>query len=123
MKRRTKATKKLYRDLFDNPSLMFGNCEVLLFPNGADEIWIRDKLGRGVTIRAGVGKVGLGITFFRFSFTKDPQVRVTDKDHDQILSTEAREVSLTFYDDTERARQFSDWYDGKAEYPEEMEIS
>lgn len=60
MKRR--RTKKAYTDLYDDPTSLFKGCEVLLFPNGENEIWIRSQdRRRSFKITAGDGPAGLMI--------------------------------------------------------------
>lgn len=121
--RRTKRTKKLYRDLFDNPSAMFGEgVEVILFPNGENEIWIKNKAGHGFRVKAGIGKAGFSVTVRDFvgSARGDYSVaRVSDSKYDGTTIKDAREVSFTKYNQTDHALAFSNWYDGNGPYPEE----
>ncbi len=60
---RRKRTKVSYSRLYDSPTNLFGGtCEVILFPNGEPEIWIRSTDGmRSFKITASDGPAGLAI--------------------------------------------------------------
>ena len=72
-----KRTKKAYADLYDNPAAIAeGSAQVILFPNGQKEIFIRTADDRqGFRLTVGQGPAGLSITLSPFTFS--PPLSVT----------------------------------------------
>ena len=103
---------------------MFGeDTEVILFPNGESEIWIKNKAGHGFCIKAGVGKAGFSVTVRDFVGSAKGDysvVRVSNSEYDSTTVKDAREVSFVKYNHNDYAFAFSNWYDGNAPYPQEV---
>lgn len=61
-----RRTKAAYGRLHDDPTALFDSCEVILWPNGAPEIWIRSTDGRrSFRLTASDGPAGLAINVER----------------------------------------------------------
>lgn len=106
-----KRTKKQYQELFDNPSALFGDAEVLLFPNGESEIWIRDKVGKlGMRLRASRGPAGLRVELTSFPGTPKMDV-FGDTSNFEIVQ----------YDGSKWSEDFRAWYRGEGPHPGEKE--
>jgi hypothetical protein len=116
--------KKHYTALHDDPGLLFPGCEVLLYPNGQPEIWIRTPDGKhSVKITASRGPVGMRISVNRFPGTAPITTTGNLSSDSEIMpQVDAAEVSMCQYDNTQRAEDFKAWYgtqgtENEAPYP------
>lgn len=109
---RKKRTLKRYADLFRDPSALFGpNTETVLFPNGENEIWLKDDRGFGVRITASRGDAGFGVTVQKFvGGTPLTLNGNTAKDWEPYAGPDMQEVTITQYLGDERSQQFKRWY-------------
>ena len=115
-----RRTLKKYKDLYKNPSILFDTCDIILFPNGENEIWIKSKDGKkGFTLKAGEGKAGLGLTITKFFSSEG--LTITGNAHKtyEVISIEKdfNSVEIVEHNTDAKSRQFKAWYQGKAEYP------
>jgi len=121
-----KRTKKKYNDLFDNPELIFKDCELIIFPNGQDEIWIKEKngTGKGFRISASRGKYGIRLSISSFIGTGNFNVFPYYAEEKDSFSDNM--ISLCHYDDNEKALEYKKHYiqgnidDFYKKYPEEL---
>ena len=128
-RKRNKRTKTAYAELFDNPSALFQDAEVLLWPNGVPEIWIRSKDGRkGFRITAGQGNAGFALTIGKFALSAPMTVGGNlQKDMEVFHAGDAYEVSLCQYNDDELSQAFKRWYHHTGDeatrppYPDKLE--
>ena len=127
-----KRTLKRYADLFRNPRTLFEGSpvngipapEVILFPNGAREIWIKGTGNKGFSIRASEGPAGLSVTIHRF--VGCPPITIAGNADDGEMSViqglpEAYELSLCQYNADAKSQAFKEWYQGRAKHPSEKD--
>ena len=109
--RRERRTKARYSKLFDDPTTLFPGCEVILFPNGEPEIWIRTThSGSGaVRIRANHGPAGLMVDVQRFALATVP---LTVFEHDA-----GADVQIVQYHSDPWSQAFKAWAQKKGPYP------
>lgn len=113
--RRKKRTKKLYAELHDDPRTLFPGCEVILFPNGQPEIWIKADNGRfGITIEVSKGPVGMGVRIRKHVGTRHLTVW-----KDSPGKIEAEYLEMVQDDGSEYAAAHNEWYCNSkgTEYP------
>ena len=102
-----KRTKKLYTELYDHPNAMFpggptnAGVEVILYPNGQPEIWLRSGL-HSLKLTASRGPYGLGVSITSHVGSTPLTVRKG-----------GYYCNITQYDATPKAAAYSRWYDGK----------
>jgi hypothetical protein len=108
-----RRTKKLYKDLHDNPTILFPGdtdksapIETILFPNGQDEIWLQAPDGRlGIAIQASIGPHGLGVRIR--SFIGTPKISIMAPTEGTL---EDSWVELCQYKPTPEANEYKAWY-------------
>lgn len=114
--KRNKRTKRAYQDLFDNPASIFGaGATVTLFPDGANEIWIKSHLGT-FRITAGHGRAGFEMRVS--SCVGDPQTDVHILDRPSYITTiahDVREVTVIQYHDDPYSQAFKAWYESECD--------
>lgn len=114
-----RRTKKQYMMLFNQPHLLFDGCEVILWPNGEPEIWIKSD-DKGFRITASEGPAGLGLRVNRF--VGGPSITVTgnlDPDCEVAPQADFFEVTMTQYSSDLNSQAFKRWYGGKGPHPDE----
>ena len=127
-----KRTLKRYADLFRNPRTLFDGSpangipapEVILFPNGERQIWIKGTGNKGFRITAGEGPAGLSVTISRF--VGCPPITIAGNADDGDMTPiqnlpEAFELSLCQYNADARSQAFKEWYQGRADHPQEYD--
>lgn len=106
---RLRRTIKRYVELFRNPRTLFPGgpddtgADVILFPNGQREIWIRGSGNKGYRIRASEGPMGLGLQIDTF-IGSEPMTLIPDD------SGDTRHVSICQYHATPKAQAFKKAY-------------
>lgn len=110
MRRRTLVA---YANLFRNPNALFPpsasseGVDVILFPNGQNEIWLKSADGTlGFRIVAGNGPAGLGLQISTFIGTPPVTVRTDDPG-----SVDSKYVDLCQYRQDDESLAFKAWYD------------
>lgn len=126
--RQSKRTKKQYLHLYDNPgAIVAGNVEhgpaqVILFPNGQKELWIKGPNGYGFKLEVSVGPQG--ISAHMSAFTGTPGLTVSgnaDPDCKPVhLEETVRYMSVCQYFSTPEAAAFRDWYLHSGKYPQKQ---
>lgn len=112
-----RRTMKRYQELYRNPRSLFSGgpddtgVSTILFPNGANEIWLQTASGEGVRIVASNGPHGLGIRVSTFAGT--PALTVAGGEQS------TREVEICQYRQNPDAQAFRRWYN-HAETPEDV---
>lgn len=106
-----------YKSLAEDGRDYFPGCTMTLWPNGeGGVIWIGN--GRhGVSIKAGTGPRGLGVTVRRFVGGAPLTVRADHiKDGSMAPAVDADEVTITQYNPDQKSQAFKIWYglDGSA---------
>lgn len=108
MKRQRKRTLKDYEALYRNPLHLAPpgpastGAEVILFPNGEREIWVRSGDGfGGMRIRISDGPAGLSIHVNSFVGTADMDV---------VVDAPGRDIGLVQYRSDQRSQAFRRWY-------------
>lgn len=122
---RAKRTIKRYVDLFRNPRKLFGvgpddtGAEVILFPNGEREIWIKEAKGHGFRITASRGPRGLGLQISRFVCGAPMTINANgnDADKDDLKGFDATHIEICQYDSDPAAQAYKEWYAGRRAYP------
>lgn len=109
---RKRRTKKAYQDLHDDPTLLLRNCEVILYPNGENEIWVRSKdWRRGFKITGGDGPAGLMLDIS--SFTGSGPLSATGNLADEHWTpsgmTDFKHLSVVQYRDDDWSQRFKAW--------------
>lgn len=110
---RIRRTIRQYMELFRNPRALFSGgpddtgVEVVLFPNGEREIWIKGTDGKGLRLRASEGPYGMGLQIDTFAGTTALTV-MTDAASDSHLT--ARHISLCQYNNDAKAQAFREAY-------------
>lgn len=117
---RRKRTLKLYETLYRNPLSLFpsngpttaGDIETILFPNGENEIWIKDsKSGRGFRIRASNGPAGFALRVSTFG--KAATIADVIPDNESAVGHDAVDFGLCIYNDDEKSQAFRARYVAK----------
>ena len=105
-----KRTKKAYGELYNNPKRLFPEADVILFPNGRNEMWIKGKQG-GFRITAGEGPAGFSITVS--PFTGDNEVTglaMVGTNYASSNIQNVKEMVLIQYNQDEKSQAFREWY-------------
>jgi len=114
-----RRTKKQYAELFDNPSALFNGAQVILWPNGQPEIWIRSADGnRAIKITARDGNAGLGLTISRFACS-EPLTATGNLHHDSAVANQQdfEEITVCQYRTDEQSQAFKRWYADRESNP------
>lgn len=128
-----RRTKKQYTDLFDNPQLLkrqnAGDCQVILFPNGENELWVKDSNGYGFRISFGAGPAGIGVIVERFTCGPALTVSGNTVGEKSGFSIDASYVEITQHFNDEYSQKHKEWsasdvIDGKhsVKHPSELGI-
>lgn len=123
---RKRRTKKAYTELYDDPTTLFEGCEVILFPNGVPEIWIKSTRYpyHQVVVQASRGPAGMGLTLRRTigSAPLTASGNLADK-HMTVYPPKGErhpdycQMEIVQMDGTPFAVAHRAWYEGRAEYP------
>jgi len=109
---RQKRTKKKYQELFDNPARLFGeDAQVVLWPNGVPEIWIKNRNGtKGVCITASEGPACFSVRVKHFIGAYDFTVLACNPDYEPQDIEPIRELEVCQYNQDEVSQAFKAWY-------------
>jgi hypothetical protein len=108
-----------------------GGVQVVLYPNGEEEIWILppaniswvDAGKYGIRLRPhGLGKAGFGLGVSRMAFRQPIVAFGVKEDGDPYppkgeVAPDLWCLELVQYDTTPEAREFRAWYEGRGPYP------
>jgi hypothetical protein len=112
-----------------------GGAQVVLYPNGEEEIWILPPASiswihagkYGIKLRPhGLGKVGFGLEVSRMAF-RQPIVAFGFGEDGKLYPPKGQpapdlsSLELVQYDTTPEASAFRVWYEGRGPYPTEVE--
>lgn len=123
---RKRRTKKAYAELYDDPTKLFKGCEVILFPNGEPEIWVKSTTYpfHQVVVTGGRGPAGMGL-HLRRSIGSAPLTVSGNLDDTEWnvhppkgeQAPDYYQVEITQLDPSPFAQAHRAWYEGRGEYP------
>lgn len=123
-----RRTKRKYMELFDDPTTLGSNCQVILFPNGQPELWVKSLDGRrGMTLRFGDGPAGLMVGVQRHLFTAGMTIGGNLSPDYEVYPPKGEsrpdfaDLSIVQYKPDDWSQLFRAWCEGRADHPGDRE--